>query len=392
MGFSIKQNTKVAVTKETTAGTYEAPADADFIAVQADGLELNGTKDALERNILGTGLTKAQPRTANRSVSGTIPCEFKSGSTEGSEPEYGVMAESALGATRTSGTNVTSETANTSTQLNIGDADISKFKVGDTALVQEAGAFHLSPITVVDESLGAAFITLLVAGAGAFSDNVVVANFTTYVAADTGHPTFSVTKYVEDNIKTEGVGCRTASMAIENFVANQLASWSFGIEGLDFTTAVSAITNTPSYDSSLPPIIVEACIFKNGVKLPVGEMSFSVENTIANITSTCAPSGKLGSRVSDRVITGTLVPYVEDDNVDIQAEFDNDSLYSIFGYAYNPTSTTGEFNQVISFYMPNCSTTELTEADADGILTHNISFSASGGQDGSATPIFITFI
>lgn len=392
MGFSIKQNTKVAVTKETTAGTYEAPANADFIAVLSDGLEINGTKESLERNILGTGLTKAQPRSSNRAVAGTIPCEFKASNVEGQAPEYGVMAESALGATRTSTTSVTSGTGHTTTQVNIDDADISKFKVGDIALIKEAGAYHLSPITVVDTTPGTAFITILIAGDSTFSDAVEIANFTTYFAADTGHPTFSVTKYVEDNIKTEGIGCRTSSMSVENFTANQLASWSFGIQGLDFTTSVSAIANTPAYDSSLPPIIVEACIYKNGVKLPVSEMSFSIENTIANITSTCSPSGKLGSRVSDRTISGTLTPYLEDDNVDIQSEFDNDSLYSIFGYAYNPTGTTGEFNQVVAFYMPNCSTTELTEADADGILTHNVSFSASGGSDGSETPMFITFI
>lgn len=392
MGFSIKTNTKVAVTEEITEGTYQAPADSDFVTVLEDGLELNGTKESLERNILGTGLTKAQPRTANREVSGTVPCEFKSGNTEGDAPEYGIMVESSLGDKRSSASSVTSETGHTTTQINIGDADISNFKVGDIALIKEAGAFHLSPITVVDESIGAAFITILIAGDSAFSDNVEIANFTTYFAADTGHPTFSVTKYIEDNIKTEGLGCRTTSMSVENFSANQLASWSFGVQGLDFNTSVSALSNSPSYDQSLPPVIVEACIYKNGVKLPVSEMNFSVENTVATITSTCSPSGKLGSRISERTISGSLTPYIEDDNVDIQDEFDNDTLYSIFGFAYNPTATAGEFGQVVAFYMPNCSTTELTESDNDGVLTHSLTFSASGGTDGSVTPMFITFI
>lgn len=392
MGFSIKTNTKVAVAKETTAGVYQAPSDTNFITVLEDGLELNGTKESLERNILGTGLTKAQPRTANREISGNIPCEFKASGIEGDAPEYGPLIESALGSVRTSGNSVITETGHTTTQLNISDADITKFKQGDIVMVKEAGAFHLSPITIVDETASAANITLLIPASSSFSDNVEIAKFTSYVAADSGHPTYSVTKFVEDNIKTEGIGCRTSSMSVEGFSANELASWSFGIQGLDFDTKVEALANNPSYDSSIPPIIVEACIYKNGVKLPVSEMSFSVENSIANITSTCSPSGKLGSRVSERNITGSMVPYVENDNVDIQNEFNNDSLYSVFGYAYNPTPTTGEYNQVVAFYMPNCSTTELTEGDNDGVLTHNLSFSASGGTDGTQTPLFITFI
>jgi hypothetical protein len=393
MGFSIKQNTKIAVVEETTEGTYAAPASGDdFITLLEDGSEVNGSKEALERSILGTGLTKPQPRTANRSVSGTLACEFKAGSNDGDSPEYAPLLKSALGGERQITTESTSGTGHTTTVINIEDADISKYNIGDIIVVKEAGAFHISPITDVDSTIGAANITLLSAGSSAFSDNVVISKVTTYNTTDNGHPTFSVTKYIEDAVETQGTGCRVTSLSLENFTANQLASWSFGFEGLDFATSLNAIPFTPSFDSSLPPIIVEACVFKNGVKIPVSELTLSLENTVATITSTCAKSGKISSRISERTVTGTITPYVQNDNIDIQTEFDNDSLYSIFFYAYNPTATDGEFNQVIAGYLPNCNTTELTEGDLDGVLQHNLTFTASGGSDGTGTQLFLAFI
>ena len=392
MGFTVKSNTKVAVKKETTEGTYAAPAAEDFITALEDGLEVNGSKESLERNILGTGLTKAQSRTANRSVSGTIPCEFKAGSTDGSAPEYSVLVEAALGDIRNNSSSITTGTGHSTTVLNIEDVDISKLKVGDSIIIKESGAHHISVITAVDETLGAANITLLTAGTSAFSDNVEIAAHTTYFTADKDHPTFSVTKYIEDAVEKRGTGCRVNSMAIENFVPNQLATLNFGFEGLDFSDSLNAPGVTPTFDSSLPPIIVSACLFKNGTQLTVAELSLSVENTVALITSTCQASGKIGSRISERTITGSLTPYIEDNNIDIQTNFDNDDLFSLFFYAYNPTATAGEFNQAIAVYLPNCSITELGETDSDGIMQFSLSFEASGGTDGSDTQMFMTYI
>jgi hypothetical protein len=393
MAFSVAQNTKYSVKQETTEGVYEAPsAGSDFITVLADGAEMNGTKESLERNILGVGLTKPQPRTANRAVSGTLPCEFKAGSNEGDKPEYSELIQAAMGSEREVATNTTSKAGNGTNTVEIEDADISKFEVGDMIVVKEAGAYHVSPITAVDSTGGAANITLLTTAASAFSDNVEISKYTTYKTADSGHPTFSVTKYIEDNVETQGIGCRVTTMSLENFVANQLASWNFAFEGLDFKTSINPIGVVPEYDSSLPPIIVEACVYKDGVRIPVSELSISVENTVGTITSTCAKSGKISSRISERTVTGSMSPYIQSDDVVIQGEFDNDTLYSIFFYAYNPTSTDGEFNQVVAGYMPSCSTTELTEGDLDGVLQHSVSFSASGGTAGSGTQLFLGYI
>ncbi len=394
MGFSIKNNIKVAVAKETVEGVYQAPTDAEFITSLEDGLEISGTKEALDRNILGLGLTKAQPRTANRSVSGSIPVEYKASDVEGGAPEYGVLMESALGGLRTNATAITTTTGHTDTVLNIDDADIASLNIGDIILIKEAGAFHLSPITAVDTTFGAANVTLLVGNPGAvsFTDAVEVAQFTTYFTADSGHPTFSITKYIEDNIKTIGTGARVNALSLESFTANQTAAWTFGFEGLDFETSVEALTNTPIYDSSLPPIIAGACIYKNGIELPVSELTLSVENTIGTITSTCAKSGKLASRISERTVSGTMSPYISCDDIDIQQEFENDDLYSVFGFAYNPTMVDGEYHQIVAFYIPNANTTELSEGDLDGVLQHNITFTASGGTAGTDTQLFITYI
>ena len=63
MGYTIKNNTKVAIKKETTEGVYVAPsAGADYNQVLADGLEMSPSRDLLERNVLGTGLGKISCR------------------------------------------------------------------------------------------------------------------------------------------------------------------------------------------------------------------------------------------------------------------------------------------------------------------------------------------
>jgi len=156
MAISVKKNTVIAVEIEDTEGVYKAPTSgSSYVQTLADGTEVTGAKELLERNIFTGSIGKTTPLTGTRTVSGSLPTETRASSVEGAAPEYDALMQSALGSRR-QGVQVTSKTGHTSSRLEIEDADIANFEIGDIVLVKEAGAFHVSPVIAKDETASAA--------------------------------------------------------------------------------------------------------------------------------------------------------------------------------------------------------------------------------------------
>lgn len=394
MADTIKNNQKVAVMIEAVEGTYQAPANGDsFISPLADSLEINPTKERLERNNLNSSIGKSTSRGGMQSVSAAISVEAKANGIAGAEPEYSPLLKAALGTSRQNTTVITSKASgNTATVLQIEDADISKLNVGDTVLVKQAGAFHLSPILSKTTGTGTASVTLLIAHpSGDMTDSVQVEKFSTYYTANSGHPTLSVSKYVEDARLEKAIGCRVASFALNNFTTGQLADFSFSLEGLGFDQALAAPGYTPSYDSALPPKVLSAFVYQDNAQIAINELTFNVENSLAYKTSTASENGRISSRITERVVSGSINPYKQDNSLAQFNKFKNETEFSVFGYMAIPTAT-GEYKDVVAFYMPKCVITEYTEADQDGLLQENLAFNATRGADGSNEEIFITII
>jgi hypothetical protein len=395
MSDSIKNNVKVGVEIESTEGTYVAPqATTSYVSPLADGVEISMGKETLERNNLNSSIGKNTPRTGMRSVSGSLAVEAKAHGTAGSEPEYGPLLKAALGAVRQNTAVVTTKSSgNTATVLQIEDADIGNFAVGDIVMVKQSGAYHVSPITAVDTTGSAANVTMLVAHpSGDCTDSVTVEKFSTYYTANSGHPTLSISKYIEDARLEQATGCRVTSLALNNFSTGQLADFSFSFEGLDFSSSLTAPPYTPSYNSALPPVVLSAYVYVDGTAVAVNDISWSLENSVAFKTSTQSSSGRVSSRISERKVSGSFNPYKQDDSIANYTKFINNTEFSMFGYMAVPTSTAGEFEDVVAFYMPKCVITELSEGDKDGMLQENISFTAGRGTDGSSEEIYITTI
>ncbi len=393
MGYLAKENTLLAVETEDTEGVYKSPlSGASYLSPLSDGLEMNGAKELKERNILTGSIGSVTPRVGQRSITGSIGLELKANGSSGVVPEFDSLLLSCLGAKRQSTSVITTSTGHTSSVVQIEDADIANFKIGDIVLLKESGAFHVSPIIAVDETIGAAFIELLVAGASAFSDNVDIEKFTTYVVANDGHPTISLTKYLESKIVERGIGCRVTSLALNNFTTGSIADLSFGIDGIDYEQALEVPAHTPTFDAALPPLVLSACVYQDGVKIPVNDLTLSLENTIGWITSTCSESGRISSRITKRSVSGTINPYKDDDNVDNYTRFRNQVAFSLFFSAHNPTGVDGEFKDVVAGYLPNCIITELPQGDKDGVITEDVAFSADRGTAGDKDEMFLSFI
>lgn len=396
MAIAVKDNTVVAVEIEVTEGTYVAPSAAtSYVQTLSDGFELTPAKETLERNILNGSIGKTTPLTGTRSVSGSMPVEMRANSVEGAAPEYDKLMRSAFGLRRQVTTTTIDDadagSPHTTSRMYLLDADASKYNIGDVVTVKVGGDYHTSPVIAVSDTPGDVYIDLLVAADNAFVDGNVIAALTTYVTADSGHPSLSISKYIENAVLEQAVGCKVSSMALENFTTGQLANWNFGFEGLDWDNSVSANPFTPDFDSAQPPIILEACIYQDGVQIDLNEISFSMENTLGFVTSTCSSNGRISSRATERNITGSMNPYKYDDSVAQHTKFKNNTEFSLFGRAYVPTSTAGEYGQVVSFYMPNCIITEISEADQDGLLQNEISFTAGRGPEGTEEELYVSF-
>lgn len=385
MSYITKKNTKLFIVEEAEEGTYD-PASASSEAIQSlsDGFELIPSKETLERSILSGSIGFATPRTGKKSVTASIPCEFRAADTAGEAPDYDLLLKGALGQVA-SISSVSSSTGHTTGTINMSAGDASGYTVGDIVVIKESGDYHCSPITVV----GGTSIDLLVPGDNAFSDNVVIEATRMYRPADSGHPSLTIESWGEDVRKEYGAGCKVTAMALNNFSTGQLADLNFSLEGMSYGQSIGSLGVTPSFETSLPPVILNACVFQNGVSINVNEFTLSIENTLGFITSVCSANGRISSRVTDRKVTGSFNPYSDGTSISDFTLFEDSTSFSIFLYAYNPTSTTGEFEQVVGIYLPQVLISEFGSTDQDGVLQKSISFTAHRGNSNESDEIFI---
>jgi hypothetical protein len=369
MSFMVKGNQKLAITKEVTEGLYVAPsASTDFLEVQ-EGIELKTAIETLDLKVIGLGLSKKAPRQGLKSVSGSISSYMKAGSASNSACESDLLLECLFGSKKATASK-TSTTGNTSSVINF--ASTTGLAVGDIVVVKEAGAYHTSPIAsiVVDTS-----ITLLIAGVGAFSNAVVVDAFTSYGLTNTGHSSLSISKYSEDAVLESASGVKVTSMSVESFETAKNALFKWGFEGAKFDRSLTAPPVAPTYDSSNTPVILNACLYLDGVEVKINNFSLSVDNKLGLLKNTC--DGVTGSRVVERTVKGSINPYKDSASLAFFNNFVNGTAFSLFISASNATGVTGEFKEVVSFYLPLCITTGLNEADQDGVLQEVIEFSCT---------------
>lgn len=387
----VKGESSVFVKEETTEGVLVVPTSgSDSIEVMEDGLEINSNRDEIERNILSSTIETEASRLGMKQVSGSIPVEYKAGDSEGEKPKEHVLYKSLLGGFRQISSEITSLTGHTASKIFVSGADALLVKKHDLILIKEAGKYEVRPVKAVDLTVGSESIELLFPlEYGIPSDGVKIAKATTYYHASPA-PTCSITHYLGGKIKEEIPGARMISASLENWSTAQVPNWNFSFEALDLDRTVSVPAFEPVQGVALPPVLIKACVWINGVHTQYNELALSLENTKAEILSACSETGKLGSRFTNFKASGSITPYMENDDVDRFNSFNLNEDVSIFGYAYNPTNVAGEFNQIVAFYLPQAKITEMPTGDQDGILTDQIAFKAYR-KEGNDT-IFLGFI
>ena len=392
----VRANSIFGLEVESTEGTLVPPSAATSYLQLLEGWDMKPKIEVVDRGLVTASPGKETPRLGMKSVTASAPVEMRASGTEGAEPDFDYLLKGALGARRQNTTNVTARAGvNTSTNILIADADISKFAVGDMVLVKEAGKHELRPISARATGAGSASITFPFALTnGAPSSGVVLSKFSTYYTADSGHPSLSLCYYWANEIRTALAGGKVSSMSLENFKVGKVASFNFGVDGLTFTQIDGAAPHTPSYDSGLPPMILNACVWRAGVLTPINDLSLNLKNDLGALTSTCSANGKTGQRVKARDIKGSINPYMDDTST---TYFDNwvaGTEFSLFAYAYTPSSTSGEITMgsVVGIWLPQCFTEEYAVGDVDGIVNETLSFRATRGSAGTSEEMYLGFV
>lgn len=398
MATGITKNTSIiGVEVESTEGTYAAPAAAtSYVQPLEDGFDLTPAREKIDRAILTSSIGRATPRLGIKSVQASLPVEFRASGTEGADVDFTALLKGALGATRSITTTTTTKASgNTATLLQIEDADIGKFAVGDIIVTKVTGAHHVCAVTAVASGAGVAALTVTPAHpSGDHTDSVVISKSTMYYTANTAHPALSLSYYWANEVLQKATGCKVASMSIDNFATGQVASFNFGLEGLGYDESNTAAPHTPSYDSGIPPVILGATVYRDGTAIDINQFSLSLSNSLSFLTATANENGRSASRVTTREITGSINPYKDDTATTNHDAFDAGTEFSLFIKAFNPSSTAGEvtMGSVIGIYLPKCIAVETKVADQDGILTDEISFQAVRGSAGTTEEMYLGFI
>jgi len=391
MAFVSKKTASVFLTEEVAEGTPVAPsAGNQAVGVLADGFTMDGEKELVERNLLRNGISKQTPLTGIKSASVSIGVEASANKVAGGAPEYDLLMKSALGGKHQVTAEVISLDTHTTSKIFMEAVDAAKFMAGEMVLVKQTGAYHFSPIKSITIDGADSFIELVVPAASAFSNSVAVEKVTTYYGANSGHSSLTVTSWLEGIVKMQASGNKVASMALEGFEVGQLPSFSFSLQGSDYSESISAQSVTPSFNSETPPIILGACVYLDGVAIPVSNVAISVDNTMGKVTSTCAPNGLIAQITSLRAVSGSFTTYLEQDNVAMFTKFNNNTKFSLFLYAKNPTAVAGQGANYIGMFIPAAIITGQPKADTDGVVTIDVSFQA--GEDDNGKDIFVSFV
>lgn len=375
----------LALTEEVTEGTYVAPSSGtDYIEVLSDGVELNKTRELLERDLLASTVETEAARVGLSEVTGSIPVEFKASATEGDAPQsMDLLLKSLMGGRRQITSDQTSDnTSHTSTVIYF--SDTSAFSVGDIVLVKESGAYEVRPISAIVTDTSIEFPFALENGAPA--NEVVVAQTTVYYSETTS----SITMSAEHNLGSEAIkqkvsGLRAASMSIENWSVGQIPTANFSVQGTSLEREDADAAYSPVFTADgQPPVALSACAWIGGNKVQYTELSLSIENELNYIQSACDPDGRIGSRLTSQTTNVTINPYMDDsDLTKTWDKFNNNDDVSFFAYAFNPSGTTGEFEEIVAMWLPQCRIIEAPAGEQDGIVNEQLSIRAhrSTGND-----------
>ncbi len=397
----LREDSIFAVVAEDVEGVLQEPAadDDGYVQLKRDGVSLKSARDLKERGVFTGTLTDADPRLGMRNGSGAFSAEMKASGLEGEDPDYAIMIESLFPDRHAIAARIATKNAgNTGTNLKIQDADIAALKKGDIIVVLQDGAYHPCAITAVDETGGAANVTVFPGlTVGNFANSVEIAKSVTFKPADAGHKSYSALAYWGSGgpgVLEAVTGARTKTMTLEKFDTGELPSFKFDFEGMSYVhDKEHDAPHDPEFDDSLPAVVLSCGLYKNGVALDTKAVSFSIEQPLAFLKSVISQSGKITGRASGtRKVKGKISPYADGDSIQNFSDWEEGTAFSQFGYIALPDAVNGlQLGSIVAWWMPNCVITQPEYNQEEGVMTEDLEFQATGGPRGTEDEISIGF-
>lgn len=369
-----KVSTLLGVKKETTEGTWAEPASSDYIECNGDGSNIDKTRETKDRSLISGDRFVNDFRLGMKDGQATIPVEFKAGSIAGAAPEYQALLESYGFKNQGLSAQVTSGDDHTTTKIYIAPGDVSKFKVNDPIKLLIAGGHNHNIVKSIGND-GVDYLELNYALTSAPADGVLIEKSQVLKLDPTQNVTLSISEVLEGGkVQTQLLGGRTSKIDVTNFSVGEFASWAFTVMGLNYIEKLNspALSITPDYDASLPPLILNACAKVAGNKIDIDNFECSFEQDVTFKTSFCAENGKLSSRGTGKYkVTGKFSPYQEQDAIGLQLD---EVVFDLFIQAHNPSTVAGETKEGIVLYFPACKATAVAKADKGGLVTREVTW------------------
>lgn len=215
-----------------------------------------------------------------------------------------------------------------------------------------------------------------------------------YKPISSGHKHFTSGFYhgdTTDGFLEQVIGCLVNSLGME-ITTGQIAKLNFDIAGLKGNRVAS--TEAP-YDPSYENVqgLVAFCVdfFLGSTQMDSNTFSLSCENDVIEKQSFKECSGKIGSIVRQRNVTGSMNPYADStityyEALRDQTDFD---IMVIIGKKDADGFMPG---QTVGIYLPQVMLTQVKTGDIDDNIIHEINFQAHTGVNGTLRDIVLSFV
>lgn len=233
----------LAIVREVTAGTPVAPTvGTDFIALQ-EGFTFAPNFEQLENAEIRASIGVSKTIQGLEVPNGSYDHYFRASGVEGQAPNYGLLLESALGATSTNSTQRLTAAASTVSLVKLA-AGGTDFARGKAILVKDGtNGFNVrNVVSVSTNDLTIAFQLPAAPAAG-----IGVGKCVNYAVADTGHPTVTQWLYRGNGGALEVIaGAQVTELAI-SVAAGELINASYTFEGTKYHFNPINITATDTF-------------------------------------------------------------------------------------------------------------------------------------------------
>lgn len=374
MASPLTRNTIVGVAEEVTEGTYVAPTATDVVQV-VDFPTFSPERETIERNVIKGSIGRLKPLKGIKAGTVEFNVELRAAGTTASvsdAPEIDLLLESALGAKTSAGNSVTVG-GSTDTLIELDTGDGASFAVGDVVLIDGEVRFVLS-VSGDQITLNRALTK------GAPAASVTVNRGTTYKPATSGHKPLSITGFLSGSANAweqRMIGCRCSSWGFTDFATGQIPKLTFTFDVLDHTSVAGTTIASPVYEDTVPPVALAGDVYKDATSFCVNSVELTAAQVVTAETCLNTSGGRNRLFVTDRNITGTFDPFVDDSDVTIYTEWNDNTDFAI-QVALSTPDSSGDFVQgtCVAVWLPQVNYTTLGFNDNDGTVAHELGFSA----------------